>query len=536
MRVLILAAKPIDHGIFLGSLESPLLIPFNGKPLIYNFENQFGNFEVIYAIAENAIRTERLICVNFSRSALKIPMNISTNSPEHSLLFCLKELEYPDDLLVLYGDNLYLFPELPTKEERNIRYTYALDYRNPKYTFFDDLSTKLPKKNLGLHSESKRKTSENYLNVGSYFFKKTSDFVGVNELDFATIVTQGSFKPKQLTKWTDLGHTDLIMRHNFNLLGRSFNTLTLATDKTSIIKESKDQKLKREFEFLSNIPREFRYLFPRVSDFKSQVDSISYNVEFWPLKSVSEIIVFWNLDSDSWAKLIFKLLEIILDFSKYEYPPPKKKKIEASTKSLVYLNHLSARISQYPEQLKRLLECDRLTLNQKVLKGFPNFEFELKKDLKRIGKGIKPSFYHGDFCLSNILYSPSSELIKLIDPKGSLFVDDENINSGDSRYDLAKLCHSVLGGYDFFIYSMFTISENVTDFELEVFSTENFSHMQSLFQEVIEHHYTSESFLDVRILTAMIFLAIIPLHVDSEPRMKAFFLTALRMLNDIYDE
>lgn len=535
MRVLILAAKPIDHGIFLGSLESPLLIPFNGKPLIYNFENQFGNFEIIYAIAENAIRTERLISVNFSRFALKIPMNISTSSPEQSILFCLKKLEYPDDLLVLYGDNLYLFPELPTKEERSIRYTYALDYRNPKYTFFDDLSTKLPKKSKGSYPKSKRQNLENYLNVGSYFFKRTSDFVGINELDFASKVTQSDFKPQELTKWTDLGHTDLIKRHNFNLLGRSFNTLTLATDKTSIMKESNDQKLKREFEFLSNIPRDFKYLFPRVSDFESQGDSLSYSIEFWPLKSVSEIIVFWNLDSDSWARLIFNLLELIVKFSKYEYPPPKKK-IEASTKSLVYLNHLSTRLSQYPESLKRLLEYDRLTLNKKVLEGFPKFEFELKKDLIRIGKDIKPSFYHGDFCLSNILYSPSSELIKLIDPKGSLFLGDENINSGDSRYDLAKLCHSILGGYDFFTYSMFAIKENITDFELEVFGPVNFSNTQSLFKEIINHHYASESLHDVRILTAMIFLSIIPLHADSEARMKAFFLTALRMLNEIYDE
>ena len=535
MRVLILAAKPIDHGIFLGSLESPLLIPFNGKPLIYNFENQFGNFEIIYAIAENAIRTERLISVNFSRFALKIPMNISTSSPEQSILFCLKKLEYPDDLLVLYGDNLYLFPELPTKEERSIRYTYALDYRNPKYTFFDDLSTKLPKKSKGSYPKSKRQNLENYLNVGSYFFKRTSDFVGINELDFASKVTQSDFKPQELTKWTDLGHTDLIKRHNFNLLGRSFNTLTLATDKTSIMKESNDQKLKREFEFLSNIPRDFKYLFPRVSDFESQGDSLSYSIEFWPLKSVSEIIVFWNLDSDSWARLIFSLLELIVKFSKYEYPPPKKK-IEASTKSLVYLNHLSTRLSQYPESLKRLLEYDRLTLNKKVLEGFPKFEFELKKDLIRIGKDIKPSFYHGDFCLSNILYSPSSELIKLIDPKGSLFLGDENINSGDSRYDLAKLCHSILGGYDFFTYSMFAIKENITDFELEVFGPVNFSNTQSLFKEIINHHYASESLHDVRILTAMIFLSIIPLHADSEARMKAFFLTALRMLNEIYDE
>ena len=80
---------------------------------------------------------------------------------------------------------------------------------------------------------------------------------------------------------------------------------------------------------------------------------------------------------------------------------------------------------------------------------------------------------------------------------------------------------------------MFAIKENITDFELEVFGPVNFSNTQSLFKEIINHHYALH---DVRILTAMIFLSIIPLHADSEARMKAFFLTALRMLNEIYDE
>jgi len=51
LKVLILAAKPVAHGqIFTGELESPLLIPFQGKPLVMHFENQFKDFDIFYAL------------------------------------------------------------------------------------------------------------------------------------------------------------------------------------------------------------------------------------------------------------------------------------------------------------------------------------------------------------------------------------------------------------------------------------------------------------------------------------------------------
>jgi streptomycin 6-kinase len=51
---------------------------------------------------------------------------------------------------------------------------------------------------------------------------------------------------------------------------------------------------------------------------------------------------------------------------------------------------------------------------------------------------------HGDFCFSNILYDFRMGRIKTIDPRG-IDLNNELTIYGDTRYDLAKLSHSILG-------------------------------------------------------------------------------------------
>ena len=64
---------------------------------------------------------------------------------------------------------------------------------------------------------------------------------------------------------------------------------------------------------------------------------------------------------------------------------------------------------------------------------------------------------HGDPCFSNTLYDKSSEMLKLIDPKGALSEDEIYTNE---YYDLAKLSHSILGNYDFMNNGLFRIELN----------------------------------------------------------------------------
>ena len=58
------------------------------------------------------------------------------------------------------------------------------------------------------------------------------------------------------------------------------------------------------------------------------------------------------------------------------------------------------------------------------------------------------SFSHGDLCLSNILFDRKASTICLIDPRG---VDEAEGLFRPQEYDLAKLAHSLIGGYEFIL-------------------------------------------------------------------------------------
>ena len=68
--VLILASRSVGHvQLFTGELESPLLIPFNGKPLVVHFETQSKDVDVLYALSKDAIKTQNFMQKRYSKRA-----------------------------------------------------------------------------------------------------------------------------------------------------------------------------------------------------------------------------------------------------------------------------------------------------------------------------------------------------------------------------------------------------------------------------------------------------------------------------------
>ena len=519
LKVLILGGKPVGHGhLFTGKLESPLLIPFHGKPLVMHFEDQFRDFEIIYALGEKAHKTHSLIRKRFSKSTIiKLPDEISNASTGDCLLHCLKYLDYPDNILTLHGDNIYQFDDFPNSTSGNLNYTYQTETRNSNYTFYSNLD-EFEDSYQTLHKESK-----NWVNTGAHFIKVSSLILRLEGVSIESLIQDAEFVT--LNDWIDLGHWDLINRHNILFHARSFNTVSLNSDRSSLRKLSEQSKILREFIHLTNIPEEFTFLFPRV---RSLIGSQGYEIEYWPLKTLAEYYVFWNQDYLTWSKILSKLLKLIDRFSSYKIAIVD---LENDLPD-IYLKILDERISQYSQECLTILKYEFISINGIKLKGFESFSQTLRQDLKRIGHSIKPSFFHGDLCLSNILYCPETEIIKLIDPKGSFF--PENSNCGDFRYDLAKLYHSVIGNYDYFNWSMFSLSHVENNFLVDIFKQDNSEAVEDKFRQLLLEYFSLEIYRDVEILAAMLFLTMIPFHSDSNERQKCFLLQSISMLNHIY--
>ena len=141
-----------------------------------------------------------------------------------------------------------------------------------------------------------------------------------------------------------------------------------------------------------------------------------------------------------------------------------------------------------------------------------------------------PAVVHGDLCFSNIMYDSRMNVIKVIDPRG-LNNKQELTIYGNQTYDLAKLCHSLIGLYDFIIADEFELikSENV-GYKL-IFNVDSRI-------EEIQEIFLSKSMLpeiangDVIAPTILLFLSMIPLHFDNPARQEAMLANALRLYSD----
>ena len=151
----------------------------------------------------------------------------------------------------------------------------------------------------------------------------------------------------------------------------------------------------------------------------------------------------------------------------------------------------------------------------------------LEQRVRALSARTAGQLIHGDLCFPNILFDPLSRLFKFIDPRGSF---GEAGVFGDPRYDVAKLLHSIDGGYDFLIHDMFEVSRKGTELTLQQFFPENRAAVLRAFDGVFSSRF---DLVEVRLLEGLLFLSMCALHEDNPPRQMAMFATGLRLVNEV---
>lgn len=183
--------------------------------------------------------------------------------------------------------------------------------------------------------------------------------------------------------------------------------------------------------------------------------------------------------------------------------------------------------------LNSLISAKEIFLNGERIRGFPEVKDKLLKKLQGIATAPYPaSVIHGDFCFSNILFNKEKKTFRFVDPRGS-FGEGFSIY-GDPRYDIAKLRHSFVGLYDFIIADKFLLRESKDvffSFNLKILTVYNLSDLESFFDKLVMSYGFNVN--DIKVIEATLFLSMIPLHKEKESHQKAFFLIALKKLNDI---
>jgi len=289
------------------------------------------------------------------------------------------------------------------------------------------------------------------------------------------------------------------------------------TDKEFIKKSTNIEKIKAEFNFLNSIPEDLSDYFVKVSNLKENKKYAQYSMpKVFGIDS-SILLLNHSFDNDL-SKYFFNTLTDY--FTKVlTLGPLKDKAYDAS----FIVSKNNDRIKSL-EKWEFYCELNSFIANHTQYSGIHDLRLkinELVLSHKKFLDGVDSYLSHGDLCLSNIMIEQPTLNIKLIDPRGEL-----NENSPFNRslyYDLAKLAHSIIGGYDLIINNRAKIIFN-QNMEASI-SFDNF------FNEVILKEYKKMiDFLGfdyeiINIVQASLFLSMLPLHVENK---KKVFILALR--------
>ena len=150
--------------------------------------------------------------------------------------------------------------------------------------------------------------------------------------------------------------------------------------------------------------------------------------------------------------------------------------------------------------------------------------FDLKLNQKE-----ELNIIHGDYFFANILYDPTANIVKLIDPRGDF---GGYGMYGDSSYDLAKLAHSVDGMYDFIVEDLFQLEELEDGFNYRIFYSENHNKIKELFYS----YFSKEERIKIKFIQSLLFLSMIPLHKDKPKRQKVMLGVGIRILYEVIEE
>ena len=311
---------------------------------------------------------------------------------------------------------------------------------------------------------------------------------------------------------------------------RFFNKVKVDYQANVFTKESYQiSKIIAEKEWYKNIPNELQEFCPRVLGFSQDGNIAELSLEYIDNPSLSVLFTKEELSQGEFNSILESLFKLYLKFISH-----KDNLGEGYNFRKIYIDKTLERMDTFVNSpLNSLISAKEIFLNGERIRGFPEVKDKLLKKLQGIATAPYPaSVIHGDFCFSNILFNKEKKTFRFVDPRGS-FGEGFSIY-GDPRYDIAKLRHSFVGLYDFIIADKFLLRESKDvffSFNLKILTVYNLSDLESFFDKLVMSYGFNVN--DIKVIEATLFLSMIPLHKEKESHQKAFFLIALKKLNDI---
>jgi hypothetical protein len=306
---------------------------------------------------------------------------------------------------------------------------------------------------------------------------------------------------------------------------RHFNQIS--QDGYHVVKRSTDtDKIRREHNFYRLLPESLQPWFMQPFDFREDAGGASYRMRRMFVPDLAVQWVHGVFSEQQFDQLLGQVMHVVGDRPRREVGRDAVRDVS----NALYVHKTRERVGQ-------LLEMDAgravdATLRAGRVEGgvaglLERFEALAAQMLGRRRDG-ELSVSHGDLGFSNILYSPATQALQLIDPRGA---DTEDEVWSDPLYDIAKLSHSVLGSYDFLVAGLFElVHDQGLRLSLRIDPPPPVVLQQRFADELARRGF---DVLLVRLCEASLFLSMLPLHIDEPKRVAAFALVARDILDQL---
>jgi hypothetical protein len=257
----------------------------------------------------------------------------------------------------------------------------------------------------------------------------------------------------------------------------------------------------------------------------SDIDNAEYRVEYLYLPMLSELFTFGELPVRSWEVILESCVAFLEACQQH---PPKEYDIPMNFGEAFFADMVKGktirRVKQFAIAHEMELDREWTYAGRRV----PSLRAVVQDllDMIRPTKTEAIRFWHGDFHFANIFFDFRSRRIKAIDPRG-MMSDGSLSLYGDPRYDISKLCHSVVGQYDRIIAGRFRLDYKPYALEIDFDLAEC--------QAIIDC-YSGMMAVDYRLvdseilaITALLFFSMLPLHANNQQRQLAMLANGYRL-------
>jgi NDP-sugar pyrophosphorylase family protein len=537
MNSIILTAGKLDGNLIqiFGDLPTGL-VPVNGKPLLFyilqnHVQSDIEKIFIVVGYKKDAVK--EYVTIFFGQTdRIQFIESDYLSSPGNSLLKALRET--PDEKVIINLADTYI----PLQEFNAIT---ALDDTlvTSEGSEIDEYSKwSVVKKNTAgaiVKILEKEEISDNKAEilVGLYILNSPKKLLNITDeharIELSVLlneyIKEVAVKTRAIDNWYDFGHLDNYQKSKKRLLeSRSFNSLEFDDVFGTITKRSTNiEKFTNEIDWQIKLPKPVNILFPRIIDYSFASTNLFITMEYYSYPTVAEIWLYSDFSDKIIKSMVNRLWLILHEFYKI------KGYVSKESYKLMYIEKTEKRLDDLLKSnlvLETIFANKSIIINGKKLCNWNELKHNIYSRIDALYNTEHNCLIHGDYCFSNILFDISSGIVRIIDPRGSW----GNEIFGDLKYDIAKLRHSISGGYDFIINDLFRLDYSDNSITYYIFNEKKYSHVKEYFDTLVSEKFELK---DIKLIEGLLFMSMIPFHSNNLRRQIVMYAKALEILNDI---